>query len=228
MAARTFLTARDRQRLDGVHPDLVRVVLHAAQTPGCPRFCVIEGVRTRARQAELVKQGASATLNSRHIRAPNGYGHAVDLAPLDASGNVSWAWPHYYPLAAAIKAAAAECGVPIEWGGDWRKFKDGPHWQLPWTDYAGANPAVAAGAPMTAETETQALASSRTIGGAALAGAGAGGSSAFDELATIIEPLAAYSNYARIAFAVLTAIGLATVVYARWDDAGRPLPWRRG
>ena len=28
-------------------------------------------------------------------------------------------------------------GVPIEWGGDWRTFKDGPHFQLPWGKYPG-------------------------------------------------------------------------------------------
>ena len=26
-------------------------------------------------------------------------------------------------------------GVPIEWGGDWRTFKDGPHFQLPKKEY---------------------------------------------------------------------------------------------
>ena len=34
-----------------------------------------------------------------------------------------------------VKQAAAELGIPIEWGGDWRTFKDGPHWQLPWAKY---------------------------------------------------------------------------------------------
>jgi len=25
--------------------------------------------------------------------------------------------------------------VPIEWGGDWKTFKDGPHFQLPHAKY---------------------------------------------------------------------------------------------
>ena len=33
-------------------------------------------------------------------------------------------------------AAAAE-KVAIEWGGDWKSFKDGPHFQLPWAKYPG-------------------------------------------------------------------------------------------
>lgn len=25
--------------------------------------------------------------------------------------------------------------IPIEWGGHWRSFPDGPHFQLPWKHY---------------------------------------------------------------------------------------------
>ena len=35
----------------------------------------------------------------------------------------------------AVKKAAEDVGVSIEWGGDWSKFKDGPHYQLPWSKY---------------------------------------------------------------------------------------------
>jgi peptidoglycan LD-endopeptidase CwlK len=124
------LSARDENRLAGVHPDLVRVVRRAVRD-GCPRFVVLEGLRTVARQRQLVAQGASKTMNSRHIR-----GLAVDIAPLadtdgDGDTEVSWHWPHYRPLAAAIKAAAAAEKVAITWGGDWTRFKDGPHWELP-------------------------------------------------------------------------------------------------
>jgi peptidoglycan L-alanyl-D-glutamate endopeptidase CwlK len=128
------LTARDLQRLSGVHPDLVRVVRRAAEETAMA-FMVIEGLRTRERQVQLLKQGATTTMRSRHLT-----GHAVDLAPLidlDGDGNldVSWRWPHYFTLANHIKAAAVAEDVHIEWGGDWRDFKDGPHWQLPWKGY---------------------------------------------------------------------------------------------
>ena len=33
------------------------------------------------------------------------------------------------------RMAAQSVGVPIEWGGDWTTFKDGPHFQLPWKTY---------------------------------------------------------------------------------------------
>ena len=123
------LTARDEERLKGVHPDLVRVVRRAAtNTP--LRFAVLEVPRTVARQKQLVAQGASKTMNSRHIPGADGLAKAVDIAPM-LNGKISWDWPLYHRLAAVVKEAAKQENVPIEWGGDWRTFKDGPHWQLP-------------------------------------------------------------------------------------------------
>jgi peptidoglycan L-alanyl-D-glutamate endopeptidase CwlK len=91
-------------------------------------FTVLEGLRSLERQKKLVASGASKTMRSRHLT-----GHAVDIAPL-VDGKVSWDWPIYHRLAPTIKKAAQDVGVKIEWGGDWRSFKDGPHWQLPWRD----------------------------------------------------------------------------------------------
>lgn len=114
--------------LRGVHPDLVKVVRRAAAISNID-FKVLEGVRSTARQRELVKKGASQTMNSRHLT-----GHAVDLGVV-VGGTIRWDWPLYYKLADIVKQAAKDVGVPIEWGGDWRKFKDGPHWQLPRKKY---------------------------------------------------------------------------------------------
>lgn len=124
MTQRFTLSEKSLQRLQGVHPDLVKVVHRAiALTP--IDFRVIEGLRTQERQKYLYAKGATRTLNSRHLT-----GHAVDLVPL-VNGQPSWNWDHYYPLSAAIKQAAQELGIAVEWGGDWTSFKDGPHWQLP-------------------------------------------------------------------------------------------------
>ena len=115
-------------RLQDVHPDLVRVVERAIQLTEVD-FTVLEGLRTKERQAQLLKAGATTTMNSRHLT-----GHAVDLGAL-VGGKVRWDWPLYYKIADAMKAASAELDIPIEWGGDWKKFKDGPHWQLPHKEY---------------------------------------------------------------------------------------------
>ena len=123
------------EKLDGVHPSLVRIFQRAFAISDVP-FQILEGVRSIERQKQLVARGASQTMRSRHLRATNGFGHAVDAAPLE-NGNISWNWALYYPLADAIKKAAGDEGVPVEWGGDWKSFKDGPHWQLPWDQFPG-------------------------------------------------------------------------------------------
>ena len=122
------LGARSLSRLTGVHPDLVKVVQLAIQKSDLD-FAVLEGVRTIDRQRQLFAQKATKTMNSRHLT-----GHAVDLAPV-ITGAVSWDWPLYHRLAKTVKASAAELGVPLTWGGDWRTFKDGPHWELPWASH---------------------------------------------------------------------------------------------
>lgn len=122
------LSKKSRDRLAGVHQDLVKVVERAIEITEID-FAVLEGVRSKTRQEQLVKAGASQTMRSRHLT-----GHAVDLGAYVA-GSVRWDWPLYHKLAVAVKQAAAELQVPIEWGGDWTTFKDGPHWQLPWKEY---------------------------------------------------------------------------------------------
>lgn len=128
-------------KLTGVHPALVGVVQDAVRRGAVP-FTVIEGLRTAARQAELVKAGASKTSNSRHLT-----GHAVDLWPLDpATGKTlpsdaaftpgsdeakaagARLWADLRKLSSLIKAVAKERGVQVEWGGDWGW--DAPHFQL--------------------------------------------------------------------------------------------------
>jgi peptidoglycan L-alanyl-D-glutamate endopeptidase CwlK len=120
--------ARSLSRLVGLHPDLRKVMDRAIATTDID-FTILEGLRTLDRQKQLVLSGASKTLNSRHLD-----GHAVDIAPL-VDGEIRWDWPLYKRLSVIVKKAAQDVGVPIEWGGDWTKFKDGPHWQLPWKKY---------------------------------------------------------------------------------------------
>jgi peptidoglycan L-alanyl-D-glutamate endopeptidase CwlK len=117
------LGKRSVERLQGVHPDLVKVVERAIEMSPVD-FTVLEGLRSPERQQTLVASGASQTLNSRHIT-----GHAVDLGAW-VDNQVDWSWPLYHKIANAMKAAANELGVAIVWGGDWRTFKDGPHFEL--------------------------------------------------------------------------------------------------
>lgn len=118
------LGPRSLLNLRGVHPDLVRVVKRAIGISTID-FTVIEGLRSLARQKELLAKGATKTLRSRHLN-----GFAVDIAPY-VGGSIRWDWPLFDQIENAMKEAARLENVKIEWGGDWITFKDGPHWQLP-------------------------------------------------------------------------------------------------
>lgn len=117
------LSQRSRDRMKGVHPALVAVIERATEQ-SLVDFIVTEGLRTTARQAALVKAGASRTLKSRHIT-----GHAVDLAAV-VDGKVRWDWPLYPRIAEAVKKAATDLMIPLVWGGDWVSLRDGPHFEL--------------------------------------------------------------------------------------------------
>lgn len=115
-------------KLRKVHPDLQRVISRAVCITDL-RFIITESIRTKERQRILKAQGASQTMDSRHIT-----GHAVDLAVI-LEGEVRWDWPLYYRLAKVIKEAARQEKVSIVWGGDWKRFKDGCHFELDRTVY---------------------------------------------------------------------------------------------
>lgn len=135
-------------KLRGVHPDLVRVVQRCARdwTDKQTGFVVTCGVRTLAEQKVLKANGASRTLNSRHIPGKDGLSKAVDFA-CSINGQIRWDWPLFFKMANAMKSAARAENVPIRWGGSWsllsalrspitasclsKSFPDGPHFELP-------------------------------------------------------------------------------------------------
>jgi muramidase (phage lysozyme) len=109
----------------GVNGDLMKVIKRAQEISEV-KFHVHEGLRTVERQAEMVRRGWSKTMNSKHLT-----GRAVDLrADGDpAVGDLDAA--KYAKINEAIAKASKEAGVPVEWGGNWKGFKDIPHFQLP-------------------------------------------------------------------------------------------------
>lgn len=111
-----------------MHPDLVKVVRLALELSPVD-FGITEGLRTVERQKQLVAEGKSQTMNSRHIS-----GHAVDVFAYPTPAG-SWDWQYYQQISRAFKQAGKNLGIPVEWGGDWKTLKDGPHFQLPYADY---------------------------------------------------------------------------------------------
>lgn len=160
-------SSRSLQNLNGIHPDLRKVMDRALQESPLD-FVVIEGLRTRKRQEELVKSGASKTMNSRHLT-----GHAVDLVPIGPNGKAAFDWPLYHRLARAVKSAASAEGVALDWGGDWKSFPDGPHFELDRTVYPPDSFKPTAAPPAERTTPAQ----SSTVQASAVqiaSGAGAG------------------------------------------------------
>ena len=129
------LSSRSRNRLLMVHEDLVKVV-EKAITITLTDFSVVEGARTLAAQKRYFQLGKSKTMRSRHLPESNAchLSCAVDLAPW-IDGTISWEPHHFAPVADAMKSAAYQLSIPLEWGGDWTTFVDMPHFQLPWKDY---------------------------------------------------------------------------------------------
>ena len=122
------LSARSLKNMEGLHHNLQLVIHRAAEITELD-FVITEGLRTLERQKLMVSKGASKTMKSRHLT-----GHAFDLAAM-LDGKIDWSWPLYYKLADTVKEAAHIEGISIEAGADWVKFKDGPHYQLPWSKY---------------------------------------------------------------------------------------------
>ena len=117
------LGQRSKDRLKGVDERLVKVVERAIELTEID-FTVLEGLRTPERQKQLVADGFSQTLKSKHLT-----GHAVDLGAL-VNGTISWNKQHYHTIAKAMKKSAEELNVNIRWGGDFKSFFDGPHFEL--------------------------------------------------------------------------------------------------
>jgi peptidoglycan L-alanyl-D-glutamate endopeptidase CwlK len=134
-------------RLEGLHPDLVRVV-KLAITISEIDFTIIEGVRSDEQcyinfgkgrtAAQCLAKGCPAKyaqphlprvtwlnhpLSSDHHAKGDGYGHAVDLYPYPVCLVLNEKPKVYEPLfdkiAVAVFKAAKQLGVSIRWGANW-------------------------------------------------------------------------------------------------------------
>ncbi len=112
-----------KENLEGVHPDLVRVVMNAYKKVTVD-MRVYDGVRTEEEAETNFKSGVSRTKNTQHRIQKTGFGHAVDLVPIfdhdgDGDTELVWDWPGCYKIAKAMREAAIEERVIIIWGGVW-------------------------------------------------------------------------------------------------------------
>lgn len=139
MTAAFRFGSRSRERLRSVHPDLVLVVSRGLLYSEID-FAVTEGLRSIERQRDLVSRRLSQTYASKHLVQPDGYAHAVDImavGDLDGDNDVdaqdrtrTWDRELYTAIAVAMQRAADELGIPIRWGGAFKSFFDGVHFEL--------------------------------------------------------------------------------------------------
>jgi len=118
--------SRTQGNLSEVHPDLQAVARRAIEL--CKErgldFICTDGCRTFEEQRHFVSTGKSKTMNSRHLG-----GLAIDVAAFK-DGKCEYRWEDQKELWEVFLEAANELGIPIEWGGNWKTFKDTPHIQL--------------------------------------------------------------------------------------------------
>lgn len=136
---------QNEDRLAGIDPRLLAVIREADRT--CPiDILVVEGIRSKERQAQLYAQGRTKpgpkvtwTMDSNHFKNPRtGFGEAVDLAPY-VNGKIDWNDAKKFDVIAQhMFAAAKKLGINIRWGADWDKDgnprergeSDSPHFEL--------------------------------------------------------------------------------------------------
>ena len=116
------LTETSKQRLGTVIPELREIIIEAVEKAEALGMTVqiTEGRRTLATQKHYVEIGKSKTMNSYHLT-----GKAVDVYV-----NKGWKFEHYKQFADIVKEVARRKQRIITWGGDWPKFRDGPHFQI--------------------------------------------------------------------------------------------------
>lgn len=111
--------------LKSVKQPLQKVFAKAAQDNPNLRIIVGAGVRSQEDQDLAVKWGWSKTRDSHHSD-----GSAMDIWVLDERGRVTFDEARLDAAGAALKKAASELGIKVRWGGDWKNFKDRPHFEL--------------------------------------------------------------------------------------------------
>lgn len=135
-----IFSQRSKNNLVGIHPDLVRLMNEAIKDSPID-FTITDGVRTTQQQRSLYEQGRTkpgaivtnadgVNNKSNHQAKSDGYGYAVDLYPYYNKSVQLNDVKNLRLIANHIKEVAKRLDIGIQWGGDWKTFKDYPHFEL--------------------------------------------------------------------------------------------------
>lgn len=128
------LSNKSKKNREGVDPMLIAVSNRAIQITkvdfGIPST---GGVRSDEFQNELFVDGKSKVdgydNRSKHQKAKDGYGKALDVFAY-VNGHANWEIKNLAQIACAFFQAASELNVRIKWGGLFKSYVDGPHFEL--------------------------------------------------------------------------------------------------
>ena len=104
------------EKLSTVKDDLANVAKKALELSSID-FGVTEGRRSIEKQKQLVAEGASKTMKSKHLT-----GQAIDIVAY-VDGSITWELQYYEKIAQSFKKAKNHLGVKIRWGGNWNGYK---------------------------------------------------------------------------------------------------------
>ena len=124
------------KRLMYLHPNLQKFFMELLKISPYD-FSISQGVRTAEEQNRLYQQGRTVPgkivtncdgykIKSNHQVGADGFGHAGDIAIL-VDGKVTWEEKYYKEVARVGRVLMQKYN--IEWGGDWKNFKDLPHFE---------------------------------------------------------------------------------------------------
>ena len=124
------------KRLMYLHPNLQKFFIELLRISPYD-FSISQGVRIAEEQNKLYQQGRTVPgkvitncdgykIKSKHQIKSDGFGYAGDIAIL-VDGKVTWEEKYYKEIARAGRVLMQKYN--IEWGGDWKNFKDLPHFE---------------------------------------------------------------------------------------------------
>ena len=122
--------ASSKRHLAGAHPLLQQLFNEVIKDIDCT---VLDSQRGRADQEKVFRLGNSKAHfgKSAHNWSPS---VALDVVPYPLDWEDTAAFRR---LGKVVKAKAKALGIPLGWGGDWKTFKDYPHYELsPWRKWA--------------------------------------------------------------------------------------------
>lgn len=114
---------RSKKRLLECDPKLRKIMNEAIKHYD---FSILCGHRGKQAQNKAYYSGFSTLMfpKSRHNKKPS---LAVDIAPYPIDWSNS---ARFYTLAGVVKLVAKQLKIRYSWGGNWKNFKDLPHYQV--------------------------------------------------------------------------------------------------